>query len=67
MQDFLVAVRDKNFRLDDRSFVTKALRYKRYVRVESDDVRIESIEELNSKPVTSIRLTSRGYGIVGRR
>jgi hypothetical protein len=68
MKDFLVAVRDRNFRTDDRIFVAKALKHPRFVRVESDDTKIESIDEVtDATPVTSIRLTSRGYSIVGRR
>jgi|688.fasta_scaffold695820_2 hypothetical protein len=68
MKEFLRKVRDRKFELDDPEFLRKAFRHRHLLHFEGSREPIHSLTDITSEnTLVSVRLSTRGYKIVGRR
>jgi hypothetical protein len=68
MKEFLTKVSDRKFDIEDPEFVDDAFKHRRFIRIEGtlSEIRMrQDITEDNT--IKDVRLSSRGYKVVGRR
>lgn len=68
MKEFLTKVRDRKFCIDDPDFLDDAFKHHRFIRMEGTLSEIRTPQDITEdNPIKDVRLSSRGYKIVGRR
>lgn len=68
MKEFLGKVRDGDFSLDDPEFLDQAFKHRRFLRIEGTLSEITSAQDITEQnQIKEVRLSSRGYKMVGRR
>lgn len=68
MKEFLCKVRDRKFDLDDPEFLKKAFKHRQFFHFEGSKEPISSLQDITPEnTLVSVRLSTRGYKIAGRR
>jgi hypothetical protein len=68
MKEFLTKVRDGKFDVGDPDFLADAFKHRKFIRMEGTLSEIQTLQDITQEnTVKDVRLSSRGYKVVGRR
>ncbi len=68
MKEFLAKIRDRDFSLEDPGLLKQLFKHKRFLRIEGTASEILHPSDIdNTNQLKDVRLSSRGYKLVGRR
>jgi hypothetical protein len=64
----LIKVRDRKFDLEAKEFLRTAFKHRQFLHFEGSSGPINSVQDISAEnTLLSVRLSTRGYKVVGRR